>query len=372
MSISKDLSAVNKKIVLAIVSVAVLVVASIATVILLSGPSGKTILKVFTAGSLSEPFDAMANDEDLETIFEAAHPNVDVQITSGGSADMIRRITDLNQSCDVLAVADYSLIPSMMINTTTKTADWVIEFAKNSMILAYTNKSRNHTEINSSNWMDILRKPDVKFGFSNPNDDPAGYRAQMVMILAQEYYNDTTIYKDLVMNNTNIQNATTVNGTTTVKIPTSLTVTNTNKVMIRSAEVDLTSALESGSIDYLFIYESVAFRHESSGQRYLELPREINLNDTAFTANYSKVKVTQFADNTNASKIKTVKASSIVYGITIPKTAKNIDLAEEFVKMVITEEGQRVMLVAGQENINPAYAGYWKPQVPAGMKDLVS
>jgi hypothetical protein len=30
------------------------------------------------------------------------------------------------------------------------------------------------------------------------------------------------------------------------------------------------------------------------------------------------------------------------------------------------------MLVAGQENINPAYAGYWKPQVPAGMKDLVS
>ena len=372
MSISKDLSTVNKKIVLAIVLVAALVVASIATVIMLSGPSEKTILKVFTAGSLSEPFDAMENNEDLETIFEAAHPNVDVQITSGGSADMIRRITDLNQSCDVLAVADYSLIPSMMINTTTKTADWVIEFAKNSMIIAYTNQSKHRTEINSSNWMDILRKPDVKFGFSNPNDDPAGYRAQMVMILAQKYYNDTTIYEDLVMNNTNIQNVATVNGTTTVKIPTSLTVTNTNKVMIRSAEVDLTSALESGSIDYLFIYESVAFRHESSGQRFIELPREINLNDTTFSAGYAKVKVTQFADNTNASKVKTVKASSIVYGITIPKTVQNIDLAEEFVKMVITEEGQHVMLIAGQENIAPAYAGYWKPQVPAGMKDIVS
>jgi len=358
--------------ILAITMVAALVIASIATVILLSGPNEKTILKVFTAGSLSEPFDAMENNEDLETIFEAAHPNVDVQITSGGSADMVRRITDLNQSCDVLAVADYSLIPSMMINTTTKTADWVIEFAKNSMIIAYTNQSRNHTEINSSNWMNILRKPDVKFGFSNPNDDPAGYRAQMVMILAQKYYNDTTIYQDLVMNNTNIQNVTTVNGTTTIKVPTSLTVTNTNKLMIRSAEVDLTSALESGSIDYLFIYKSVAFRHESSGEMYIELPREINLNDTAFTADYSKVKVMQFADNSNASKIKTIKASSIVYGITIPKTAQNVDLAEEFVKMVITGEGQHVMLLAGQENINPAYAGYWKPQVPTGLRDLLS
>jgi molybdate/tungstate transport system substrate-binding protein len=362
----------NRRIVLAITMITVLVIASIATVILLSGPKEKTILKIFTAGSLSEPFDAMENDEDLETIFEAAHPNVDVQITSGGSADMIRRITDLDQSCDVLAVADYSLIPSMMINTTTKTADWVIEFAKNSMVIAYTDLSRNHAEINASNWMDVLRKPDVKFGFSNPNDDPAGYRAQMVMILAQKYYSDTAIYKDLVMNNTNIQNVTTVNGTTTVKIPTSLTVTNTNKLMIRSAEVDLTSALESGSIDYLFIYESVAFRHQSSGQRFIELPMEVNLNETAFTVNYSKVKVTQFADNANASKIKTVKASPIVYGITIPKTAVSIDLAEEFVKMVITGEGRHVMLIAGQENIDPAYAGYWKPQVPAGLRDFVN
>lgn len=372
MSISEDYSAMNKKMMLAIVLVAVLVIASIATVVLLSGPSEKTILKVFVAGSLSEPFDAMENNSDMETIFEAAHPNVDVQITSGGSADMIRRITDLNQSCDVLAVADYSLIPSMMINTTKKTADWVIEFAKNSMVIAYTNLSRNHTEINANNWMDILRKPDVKFGFSNPNDDPAGYRTQMVLILAQKYYNDTTIYRDLVMNNTNIQNVTTVNGTTTIKVPSSLTVTNTNKVMIRSAEVDLTSALESGSIDYLFIYESVPFRHATSGERYLELPREINLNDTAFKASYSKVKVTQFADNSNASKIKTVSASPIVYGITIPKTALNVDLAEEFVKMVVTQEGQNVMLLAGQENIDPAYAGYWKPQVPSGIKDLVS
>jgi len=361
----------NTKVLIAIATVAVLVIASIAAVILLSEPTEKILLKVFTAGSLSEPFGAMEDNQDMETIFEKAHTNVDVQITSGGSADIIRRIGDLNQTCDVLAVADYSLIPSMMINATYKTSDWVIQFAKNSMVIAYTNNSKHRTELNESNWMNILRKPDVKFGFSNPNDDPAGYRAQMVLILSQTYYNDPTIYKDLVMNNTNIKNVSVSGGNTTVKIPTSLTVTNTSKVMIRSAEVDLTSALESGSIDYLFIYESVAFRHADSGERYLELPRQVNLNDTAYSKQYAKVRVTQFADNTNASKIKTVKGSPIVYGITIPKNSEHADLAIEFVKLVIGEDGRNVMTLAGQENVYPAYAGYWKPQIPEGIKDLV-
>lgn len=365
----------NMKIIIVMAVVAILVVASIAAVFILSQSGEKIVLKVFTAGSLSQPFSSlMASDGteyDFMTIFEKAHPNVDVQVTSGGSADMIRKITDLNQTCDVLAVADATLIPSMMINATKKTADWVIQFSRNSMILAYTNSSHHANEINSTNWFNILRRPDVKFGFSSPNDDPAGYRSQMMMVLAQTYYNDSAIFRDLVVNNTNIGNATLTNGTYTIKVPTALTATNTSKVMIRSAEVDLTSALESGSIDYLFIYESVASSHASSGEKYLELPRQINLNDTSYAFLYGKVKVVQFYDNPNASKIKTVAGNPIVYGMTIPKNAVQIDLAIEFVKMVITDEGRNVMTLAGQENIVPALAGYWKSAVPAALRDLV-
>ncbi|MDH4122742.1 MAG: tungstate ABC transporter substrate-binding protein WtpA [Thermoplasmata archaeon] len=357
--------------IIVLVIVAVLLVATVSAVLILQMPQGTTVLKVFTAGSLSEPFDNMENNEDLETIFETEHPNVDVQISSGGSATMIRRITDLNQTCDVLAVADYSLIPLMMINSTHKTADFALQFAKNSIILAYTDMSRYADEINSSNWMDILRKPDVKFGFSSPNDDPCGYRSQMVMILAEQYYGDPTIYEDLVMNNTNIDNVTVENGITAISIPSSLTVINSDKVMIRSAEVDLTNALETGSIDYLFIYKSVAYRHADSGEKYIELPSQINLNDTAHTSLYEKVKVIQFADNSNASKIKTVVGSPIVYGLTIPKNSENPTLAMEFIKLVIGEEGQQVMQNAGQEPIDPAIAGYWNEEVPEGIRDMV-
>jgi molybdate/tungstate transport system substrate-binding protein len=357
--------------ILAVVIVAVIIVGAVG-VYYLTLPKEKTILTVYTAGSLNQPFSDMSG-QDLKAKFEKENPNVEVQVTSGGSADMIRRVTDLNQTCDVLAVADYGLIPQMMINVTNPTADFSIQFARNSLILAYTNHSAHSDIINASNWYNVLRMSDVKFGFSSPNDDPAGYRSQMCLMLSELYYNDSSIYQDLVLNNTNMIGVThdVTNDTYTIQCPSNLTVTNTNKVMIRSAEVDLTSALELGSIDYLFIYESVAYLHASSGERFLKLPQQVNLNNTAYASLYSKIRLTQFADNTNASKIKTVKGSAIVYGVTIPFNALHHDLAVKFIKMLLSVDGQATMTYAGQEPIVPAYAGEYKAAVPEELQSSV-
>lgn len=352
--------------------ISALVAATLGALLFLSRDE-RVVLKVFTAGSLSEPFASMPEGQDLSSIFEKSHPDVDVQVVSGGSADMIRRVTGLNQACDVLAVADYSLIPLMMINATPKAASFCIEFARNSMVIAYTNRSAHAGEISQSNWPQILRQPDVKIGMSNPNDDPCGYRTQMLLVLAELYYNDTWLYDDLILNNTNFLGVKydAVNDTYTVGIPSTVEVTNTSKLMIRSAEVDLTSALESGAIDYLFIYQSVAERHADSGELYLELPREINLNDTAPELNYSKVRVEQFADSTSANKTKMVAGGPIVYGVTIPLNSEHPELAQEFVALLLGNAGQAVMRNAGQEPIMPAHAGYWKSEVPPSLRDLV-
>jgi len=58
---------------------------------------GGTVLKVFHAGSLGEPF------QELETEFEAQHPGVDVQREAAGSAQSIKKITELGKKADVLA-----------------------------------------------------------------------------------------------------------------------------------------------------------------------------------------------------------------------------------------------------------------------------
>lgn len=346
------------------------VVLSSVAVIILGSSTEKIVLKIFTAGSLAEPFNEMS-EKDLESLFEGLHANVDVQIQSGGSVEMIRRVTELNQTCDVLAVADHSLIPSMMINASVPTANFVIMFAKNSMTLAYTSNSKYADELNQSNWYEILRRPDVKFGFSNPNDDPCGYRTVMLLMLAEDRYGDSSIFDDLVMSNTNIENVTITENVTIVSIPSRLAVTDNSKLMVRSAEVELTGALESGSIDYLFIYESVALRHARSGMKFIELPREINLNDTANADNYRRIMVIQFADSANASKVKTVIGGPIAYGITIPKNAKHPELAAEFIGMILGETGQEVMRQAGQEPLVPPVAGYWKQQVPDSLRSLV-
>lgn len=310
------------------------------------------VLTVFHAGSLGKPF------EELEAEFEAQHPGVDVQREAAGSAQSIRKITELGKNADVLASADYALIPSLMMP---EYADWYAAFAKNQMVIAYTDESKYSDEVNANNWYEILRRPDVRYGFSNPNDDPAGYRSQIVTQLAEFYYNDSRIYDDLIQNNTGMTTTTEENGTVLVHVPQSEEISpNTSKIMLRSMEVELTSALETGEIDYFYIYRSVA---EQNGFKYVELPPEIDLSSLDYAENYSKVQV-EMANG------EVVTGSPIVYGITIPKNAENPELAAEFVKLLLEEPGQQIFVKNGQPPIVPAIAE-GKDKMPEKLQTLV-
>jgi molybdate/tungstate transport system substrate-binding protein len=296
--------------------------------------------------------------EELEAEFEAQHPGVDVQREAAGSAQSVRKITDLGKNADVLASADYALIPSLMIP---EYADWYAAFARNQMILAYTNESKYSDEINTDNWYEILRRSDVRYGFSNPNDDPAGYRSQMVTQLAESYYDDSQIYDDLMLDNTGMTLTTEENGTVLIHVPASEEISpNTSKIMLRSMEVELSSALETGEIDYLYIYRSVAEQH---GFEYVELPPEIDLSSLEYADNYSQVQV----EMVNG---EVVTGSPIVYGVTIPTNTENPELATEFVKLLLDETGQQIFIENGQPPIVPAIAE-GKDSMPEELQALV-
>jgi molybdate/tungstate transport system substrate-binding protein len=116
--------------------------------------------------------------------------------------------------------------------------------------------------------------------------------------------------------------------------------------MLRSMEVELSSALETGEIDYLYIYRSVAEQH---GFNYVELPPEIDLSSIEYADNYSTVQV----EMVNG---EIVTGSPIVYGVTIPKNAENPELATEFVKLLLDEPGQQIFIENGQPPIVPAFS----------------
>ncbi|KAF5411431.1 MAG: putative solute-binding protein [Candidatus Methanocomedens sp.] len=309
------------------------------------------ILKIFHAGSLSVPM------AELEEKFETLHPNVDVQREPAGSRACIKKITELDKQSDILASADYTLIPTMMMPEYT---DWYLAFAKNQIVIAYTDDSKYSSEVDQDNWFEILRRPDVTFGFSNPNDDPCGYRSVMVTQLSEAHYNDESIFDDLMGDNTAIE-MTLDNGTYTAVMPDSEYIEpNTKKIMMRSMEVELSSALETGEIDYFYIYRSVAVQH---GFNFVELPPQIDLSSVDYADEYNTVRVKTANGNI-------VIGTPIVYGITIPDNAMQPELGVEFIKLLLSTEGQNVFIDNGQPPIVPAVTNDAE-KVPAELRALL-
>ena len=241
-------------------------------------------------------------------------------------------------------------------------ADWYVAFAKNQMVIAYTNESKYSNEVNANNWYEILRRPDVRYGFSNPNDDPAGYRSQIITQLAESYYNDSQIYDDLMLKNTGMTVTTQENGTVLIHVPASEDNFSESPVKLCSAawKSNFLLPLRLGEIDYFYIYRSVAEQH---GFKYVELPPQIDLSSLDYADNYSKVQV-EMANG------EIVTGSPIVYGVTIPKNAENPELAAEFVKLLLEEPGQQIFIKNGQPPIVPALAE-GKDKMPEELQALV-
>jgi len=147
------------------------------------------LLKVYHAGSLASSF------AKLEKSFEKAHPDMDVQLYSGGSAAIIDKVNKQNMFADVLASADTVLIPK---NLYTKNATFDVDFAKNSMVLVYTNTSKGAATINADNWYTVLSTKNISYAISDPTTDPAGYRSLMTIALSERKYGDGSIFSTLV------------------------------------------------------------------------------------------------------------------------------------------------------------------------------
>jgi molybdate/tungstate transport system substrate-binding protein len=322
---------------LAVAIVAVVAVAAIGGVWYYTtlAPEEK-VLKVFHAGSLTLPF------EDIEAQFEADHPNVDVQLEPAGSVACVQKITESGEECDVLASADYLLIPNMMMTSESDYADWYIIFAVNRMTLAYTDNSKYADEINAENWYEILRRSDVKWGFSDPNLDPCGYRSPMVIQLAEYEYGDDMIFEDLIEANCGITVSEEA-GTYIINANMTNLNPNTDRLAIRDKSVELVSLVQEGGLDYAFEYSSVAKQH---GLNYLDLPVTIDLSSTEYANIYNTVKIEKTTT--------TSTGEPIVYGLTIPKNSPNPDLAAEFVEYIINESGQTIMSDSGQPPVVPA------------------
>ncbi len=309
-----------------LVIVVVVIVLAVSVLMILGQQKKKETLVVFHAGSLSIPLKDLKPG--AERYLASKGYDVTFHFEASGSVMAVRKVTDLHKKADVLAVADYTLLRDMMYP---EHADFYIAFATNELVLVYINKSKHSDTITSDNWFEVLKDPAVRFGFSNPNMDPCGYRALMSMKLADLYYGKP-VFEELVERNTDIR----AEGNR-IEVPKDISVTG-EKLVIRPKSVDLLALLESGSLDYAFEYRSVAVQHHL---KYVVLPDKINLKNPSLKSWYEQVSVHL------TSKNVTITALPIVYGITIPKGAPHRELALLFLKYLLTD-GREIFKKNGQ------------------------
>ena len=288
-------------------------------------------LVIFHAGSLSVPM------KEISAAFKKLHPDVNFLMESAGSVECARKITDLNKPCDIVATADYKVIDNMLIP---KYCDWNIKFVSNEMCIVYTEKSRYASQISAKNWYNILQKKDVAYGRADPNSDPCGYRSVMTMQLAEKFYLKPGLANLLMTKDQNY---------------------------MRPKEVDLVAILESQSVDYIFLYKSVAIQHNL---KYLVLPAEVNLKDPKFADLYSSAVVA--INHKEPGQKVMMKGEPMVYGLTLINSAPNKPVALAFLLFMLSkEQGIKILEKDGQPSVIPQQNPNFD-KIPALLKPYAS
>jgi molybdate/tungstate transport system substrate-binding protein len=285
-------------------------------------------LVVFNAGSLAKPF------SDLLRAFAAVNPGVVPAQENSGSLEAARKLTDLGKIPDVIGVADYGVIAKLLIPTY---ASWYATFARNSMVLIHTDESAAAAEINGRNWWQILLRPGVRAGRSDPALDPNGYRALMVFQLAEKFYRQPGLAARLER-----------------AFP---------PKYIRPKEAELTGLVQAGELDYAWSYASIA---KTAGLRYVVLPPEIDLSDPERSDWYGQAAVRLPGASRAGKDSVEFRGEPIVYALTIPNAASHPKLAQAFVRFLFTPEGQAILKSNGFALVEkPLLAGPGKP--PPGL-----
>jgi molybdate/tungstate transport system substrate-binding protein len=284
-------------------------------------------LVVFNAGSLGRPL-----REALDS-FAATHPELNVAQENAGSLESARKLTELGKIPDVIALADEAVFPALLVTAHT---DWYAAFARNEMVLAYTDRSAGAAEISPDNWAEVLLRPGIRTGRSDPALDPNGYRTLMVLQLEERRSGRTGIAARLL-----------------AAMPARY---------LRPKEADLVALLQAGELDYAWSYRSVA---QAAGLRAVDLPAAVDLGDPALDTAYARVSVR--VPQSSGDSV-TIVGAPILYALSIPRMAANQADAEAFVRWLFGPAGREVLARNGFTVLEePIFHTDHPASIPSGL-----
>lgn len=273
-------------------------------------PPART-LTVFNAGSLARPMRAV-----LDSF--ARREGVAIAQESAGSLESARKLTELGKIPDVIALADADVFPQYLVPQFV--ASYTL-FARNRMVVAYTDRSRHAAEMRTETWTDVLTRPDVEVGRADPDLDPNGYRTLMAWQLAERARGAAGLVARLEA--------------------------RSGERNVRPKEADLVGLLEAGEFDYIWSYESMA---KAIGLRYVLLGDSVDLSVPALAPWYATASVS--VRGAGAGSRVTFTGAPIVYAFAVPRDAPEPALARRFADFLVSTEGKAILRREGLDALD--------------------
>lgn len=294
------------------------------------GADARNRVDVIYAGSL---ISLMENG--LGPAFKAA-TGIDYRGEACGSVTCAMLMKEGLKRPDLFISADSQVIENMLFGpANSNLAAWYIEFAAARLVIAYNPKSKFAPALEEARkggtaWYKVLLKDGFKFGITDPDLDPKGYRFIFAGELAAKLYGDPLAEKALT------------GGT---KYP----------------ETELMARLDSGQIDAIEAYAHEAL---ARGVPFIEMPDEANLSNAGLTQLYASASYT-----TKFGKV--YRGKPILIAVTVPARARNLGAAAEFVAFLLSQEGRTIIGRNGLVPVDPTARGEISA-LPAKLNQLLN
>ncbi|WP_396335945.1 extracellular solute-binding protein [Dickeya solani] len=251
----------------------------------------------------------------------AKKENLAYQGQGQGAYGMARLLASKKVVADVFV----SITPGpMQILKDAGLIDDAIPVASTRMVIAYNPKSPFAARLaasdkaKNSDWLSVLQDKSLKFGRTDPYNDPQGQNIVFTMLLAEKYYHQPDAAQKALGE-----------------------VQNPAQVFM---EGGLLTRLESGQIDATSGYESAV---RSTKLPYVSLPDEINLSNPAMSKQWYDT--VSFTIKDSAGKDQVLHTQPLVFYAAVLKNAPDAAQARKFVNFMLSTEGQALFRQNGYD-----------------------
>jgi ABC-type molybdate transport system substrate-binding protein len=205
--------------------------------------------------------------------YQKLNPDCSIIIEPSPAKIAVRKIIDLGKTPDLLIF--YSNYLARAENLIPSVTGCLIQFARDKLVIAYTDSSQGGPDITVKNWPDYLFSDNIKFGIVKKEMDPLGIYTESMALLAESLFNKSRPgFFDKWQK-------------------------SFSQSEVRANPIDLVRQAETGNIDYAIIYSSLARAHRL---KTLDLQEELNFSKTTLswvTAKIGTVKIKGPAQETS-------------------------------------------------------------------------